>query len=209
MTAAVAEPLDVVTDPTALPVEDIDQDQAAGGQTAAERHGQGDDPHAPWGRRKDGTPRGKPGRPRKTPPSRPTAPRKSASSSTGSRTKGPDYRAGVLALLSLPAMLLGLLARVTGRADLAADSAAISVRAPQLADAAQITAEQDPRFAAILDRAMHVGPYGALVAAAGMLLAQVAANHGMLPAAESLGIFEPDTLITMVAQQQQEQQAAA
>lgn len=154
---------------------------------------------APWGRRADGTPKAKPGRkrrsdqaagervrpPRKTPPARPTrAPR------------GPDYAAGVRSLLSLPAMLLALLARVTGRTDLAADAAAITLHADELATAAQTTAHQDPRFAAILDRTMSVGPYGALFAALGVLGMQVAANHRLIPAAPALGILEPDTLVT-------------
>jgi hypothetical protein len=62
-----------------------------------------------------------------------------------------------------------------------ADAAAIAMHAEPIGDAMAETAANDPKFAAILDRILKVGPYGALFAAVSPLALQLFANHGYIP----------------------------
>lgn len=168
----------------------------------------GTDPEAPWGRKADGTPKAKPGRPKGTPDTSPrtrtaqrrvrvaAAPRPKPSKQSKPRAGAPDYRPGIAGLIQLAAAPLAV-AGVRSEA-CRADAAALVLHAETLAEAVQQTAEAVPQFAAVLDRVLSVGPYGALLAAAMPLAVQLAANHNLIPAqaAEAMGAMSRETLLT-------------
>jgi hypothetical protein len=80
------------------------------------------------------------------------------------------------------------------RPEFAADAAAITVHAPPIAGALDDLAQEDPAAAAVLDRILQVGPYGALLAAVAPLVLQVLANHSAIPPG-TLGTIPPPQLI--------------
>lgn len=160
------------------------------------------DPGAPWGRKADGTPRSKPGRRPKGEPKPDTGktatppPRKATSGRKPPPRKPskPDYRQGIVSLLSLPAGILGAAGAGLGRRELVADAATIMMHAPPIADGLNELAGLDARVAGVLDRVLAAGPYGALVGALVPAFAQIAANHGMIrPGA--LGTHDPEEII--------------
>lgn len=177
----------------------------------------GTDPDAPYGRKQDGTPKAKPGRPTGTPDSKPrhrstqrrtrvaaAAPRRRESKPRAktSKQQGPDFRPGIVGILQVVAAPLAV-AGIKSPA-CALDAATITVYAEPLAEAMQQTAEQVPQFAAVLDKVLTVGPYGALLAAAMPLAVQLLANHGVLPeqVATAMGAMSPEELMAQVAPEQ-------
>jgi hypothetical protein len=129
-------------------------------------------------------------------------PRKAASRKTSAGTKastGTDYRQGVAALLQIPAFALGVVGRY--RPAYALDAAALTLHTPTLADAVHQTALSDERVAAILDRVLAAGPYGALLGALMPLALQIAANHKAIPPVAELGILTPDQLVEALHKQ--------
>lgn len=165
------------------------------------------DPDAPWGRRADGSPKAKPGRPAGTPDgaprtrttqrrrmTAPAPPKRTAPKRTAKPTM-PDYVPGLVGIaqvVAAPLMIAGLKSPA-----LAADAAALTLHAEPIAQAMQATAEQVPAFAAVLDKVLTVGPYGALLAAVMPLAVQVMANHGLLPppVAQAMGAQSPEALL--------------
>lgn len=184
---------------------------APGEAPAPEMH---DDPAAPYGRRSDGTPKAKPGRPKGTPnngPRRPAPPRaktRKAPPSGGGRRSGPDYRGGIMGLIQLAATPLVVAGT---RSDAAmADAAALTVHGPPIADALHSLAQERPEVAAVLDRVLQAGPYGALLAAALPLAVQIATNHGLLPEplGQAMGAHSRRDLVAMMRPEQPPQQRA-
>jgi hypothetical protein len=85
-----------------------------------------------------------------------------------------------------------------------ADAAAIVIHAEPISHAAAEAAANDPRFAALLDRVLALGPYGALLGAVMPLALQLLANHGYVPEnfVKPLGLSTKDELMTaMMAMQ--------
>lgn len=123
---------------------------------------------------------------RKPPPRRAT--RKAAS-------KEPDYRDGVEALLQAPIFALGMLSRFSP--DFGLDALALSMQAPRIASAVNLIALEDAKFAAILERMLAVGPYGALFSALVPLGLQVLANHRVLAPNPQMGIYDPEDLLDL------------
>jgi hypothetical protein len=170
------------------------------------------DPEAPYGRKQDGTPKAKPGRPSGTPDGRPrtrtaqrrarvsaAAPRRRESKPKAAKSQFPDYRPGITGLIQVaiaPLALAGIKSPAC-----ALDAAAIACHAEPLADALQQTAEQVPQFAALLDKVLTVGPYGALLAATMPIAVQLLANHGIVPAeaAQAMGAMSPEDLMEQMA----------
>lgn len=153
------------------------------------------DPNAPYGRTRDGKPRRKPGPPpRKTPP----GPRSSAPPKTsGPRPKvasGPDYATAFAGLMQLPAAVLALAG--TRRPELKADAAAFALHTGPISQAVGQTAQEQASVAALLDRIITIGPYGALIATVSPLVLQVLCNHGVIPAGAA-GTIPPDQLVAM------------
>lgn len=173
----------------------------------------GADPAAPWGRKADGTPKAKPGRPAGTPDSNPrtrrpaprrarvtaAAPRKRESKPRSGKAQMPDYRPGITGILQLIAAPLAIAGAKSPTAAL--DAAAVTVHAEPIAEALQQTAEQVPQVAAVLERVLTVGPYGALLAAVMPLGVQLLVNHRVVPleAAEALGALSPEDLMAQLA----------
>jgi hypothetical protein len=128
--------------------------------------------------------------------------RTKTAASTPPRTKAPrakatvDYTPAVAGLLQLPAFALTFASRY--QPDLALDAMAISLHTPGIAVAVNAMAAEDEKIAALLDRILKVGPYGALLAAMTPLALQIAANHRMLPANPDMGILSPAALMEAV-----------
>lgn len=121
------------------------------------------DSEAPFGRFKNGNPR-------KRPPKGVDAPRKTRQQK--SRAK-PDYRDGIRGFAQIAAFAVNFFSPL--------DAVAITDHSENIANAAQITADNDPRFAAALDKILTVGPYGALLSASIGLFAQIGNNHDIIP----------------------------
>lgn len=100
-----------------------------------------------------------------------------------------DYRAGIEGIGQLAGGALFFVAP--------ADAAAVMLHTPPIAAALNDLAQQDPRVAAMLDKLLAVGPYGALLAAVMPLVLQILTNHGKIPAGV-LGTHTPDELIGAV-----------
>lgn len=164
------------------------------------------DPAAPYGRRSDGTPRSKPGRkpgtpnvtPRARAKARPQAaapPPRKTSTGGAKRRAEPDYRGGIMGLFQLttaPLLVAG------ARSDaMLADAATLTTYGPGIADALHALALERPEVAAVLERLLQAGPYGALLAACVPLGVQLAANHGLLPPAvyTALGGQDPKAMV--------------
>lgn len=160
------------------------------------------DPEAPYGRKADGTPKARPGRkpadgsaPRQTAPK----PGRKAPATRARATATPDYRAGISGVLQVPTAALAMAGRF--KPELTYDAAAIAVHTPSIAEALNSLAQEEPRVAAVLDRVLAIGPYGAIVGVMITLTAQIAVNHKRLPveAGAAFGAVEPDTLMASIA----------
>lgn len=198
-------------DPQPLTDDEID----AGAATVPAPSSDDPDPAAPWGRKADGTPKAKPGR-RKTgespaaPPMRPAGTkgrRTSAPSAPGRPGRSTDaaaatYSKVVADTLAVPAALLLGWGMQANSPALAADGAVLIEGTPALADAVGRLAVDVPQVAAILDRLAQASPYAALVTAAGMIVAQIAVNHGAIPPGLIPGTVGPEALIQRVAEKQ-------
>jgi hypothetical protein len=163
------------------------------------------DAEAPYGRRADGTPKAKPGRPKGSrsstgSPAAPRPPRPRSSTPRKAASK-PDYRQGVAGLFQLAAAPLAL-AGQRNKA-LLADSATLIAFSEPMANGLQTVAEQDARVAAVLDRVLSVGPYAAVIAPLIGLCTQLAVNHGVIPVevGQSMGAAHPDAVIEHVTGQ--------
>lgn len=114
--------------------------------------------------------------------------KKSKSSTSSTRPKktksGTDYTEGIAGLLSLPATALYVAGTAGKEPNLAliADANAIAVATPKIAVAVSDLANERPEIAAVLDKILKVGPYGALLTAVVPMVAQIMANHNVIPA---------------------------
>lgn len=157
------------------------------------------DAEAPFGRnKKTGEPNKRPPGPGRPPKAR-TKPK--AGKDTNQATESPEAiserrTAGVESLFNVgAAMALGLSVRF-GDA-LKADAVVLSKSAEPMAKACTEVAEQDPRFAALLDKITASGPYAALAATAVPIVAQLAMNHGVT-AMRALNAVPPEQLLAQL-----------
>lgn len=155
------------------------------------------DPEAPFGRKPDGTPykrnpenyrRGEnhprssgddaksPGRRKRSP----VAP--AVKFSTQERTRR------VFEFLTIPVGAVAVAAQVTQNAPLMADAVVLGHAAPGLAEAVAKVAEQEDKFAQIVDNLISTGPYAALFGAVVPLVVQIAANHSARVANVAVGM---------------------
>lgn len=114
---------------------------------------------------------------------------KKSKGSTGStrpkKTKnGTDYTEGIAGLLQLPTAALFMAGTAGKEPNLAliADANAIAVATPKIAVAVSDLANERPEIAAVLDKILKVGPYGALLTAVVPMVAQILTNHKIIPA---------------------------
>lgn len=175
------------------------------------------DPAAPYGYKADGvTPRKRPVSPNLRPfmrgnPGRPVGSgrgsraRGAASSAPRARTAGPraprggrvDYAKPLRGLGQLLAFPLSFVPATR------MDALAITAHWPAIADALDETAQNNVELAAVLDRVVKVGPYGALLTAVTPLLAQIAVNHGgPLQLLRSMGAISPQLLMARAMRDQ-------
>lgn len=110
------------------------------------------------------------GKPGKAKPPKPT------------RKGGKDYTPGVMGLFSIPIGAFAGLGAATKNDVFLADAATLNGYAPGIAGALNDLAQDNHQVASILDRALQVGPYSALIMATMPMVAQLARNHGVLPA---------------------------
>jgi len=120
------------------------------------------DPEAPYGRFKNGKPRKHP------PKNTSSAPRRSRA-----KTKGPSYTEAVHGMFQMVALPLTFVNP--------ADAWTINQHAGNIAVALNDLAQERPEVAAMLDRMLKAGPYGALVAACVPMICQLLTNHKLLP----------------------------
>jgi hypothetical protein len=104
-----------------------------------------------------------------------------------------DYKTPILGLMQIPAGALAIAGMQ--RPVFLADSAAITIHGPNIAEALDQLANERPEVAAVLDRVLQVGPYGVLIAAVAPLALQILANHNVLPGG-TLGTIPPPQLVT-------------
>jgi len=100
-----------------------------------------------------------------------------------------EYKEGINGLLQLGALAAFPVAP--------ADAAAVSMHGESVSEAVADLALTDERVAALLDKILTAGPYGALLAAVIPLAAQIAVNHGLLKPGLA-GTLAPRDLITEV-----------
>lgn len=127
-------------------------------------------------------------------------PRKSAKKTA---TGGTDYRPGIEGIFQLVAVPLAFTSPL--------DAWAVGAHSPSIAEALNDLARERPEVAAVLDRILQVGPYGALIGAVLPLAAQIMTNHKKLPAemAKTLGAIPRETLIKAMKDHANEAAAAA
>lgn len=149
------------------------------------------DEEAPYGRKADGTPREKPG-PKPGAPSASQGRARASSAGPKRKAKGAtDYRPGLLGIAQMVSLPLSFSEKTVP------DAWAIDQTAPGIAEALNDLAAERPEVAAMLDRILAAGPYGALIAALLPLVIQIATNHGLIPPAvsASLGAHDPATIV--------------
>jgi hypothetical protein len=114
---------------------------------------------------------------------------------------GTDYREGIEGLLQLPAAGLMLAGMQTGKLELVADAATITNAAPSIAEALSDLANDQPQIAAVLDKVLKAGPYGALITAMVPMAMQLLTNHKVVPAGV-MGTVEPGVVIQRMAEKE-------
>jgi hypothetical protein len=123
----------------------------------------GADSDAPFGRFKNG-------KPRKNPPKGVSAPRAKAGYKAKTKT---DYRPGFLGLAQMGAFVASFFSPL--------DAVAVTDHASNIAEAVQVTADNDPKFASAMDRILSAGPYAALLSATIPMVVQILHNHDKVP----------------------------
>ena len=139
-------------------MSDIDDGFVSGPEPTTEVFS-GSDGDAPYGRFKNG-------KPRKNPPKGVASPKRSREYKTRTKT---DYRPGFIGIAQLAAFVTGFFSPV--------DAVAITDHAPAIGDGVQITADNDPKFAAAMDRVLSAGPYAALISSCMPMFVQIMHNH--------------------------------
>lgn len=118
-----------------------------------------------------------------------------------------DYRPGINGLFQGICIPLSIAAP--------ADAFAVSQHGPNVAEALNQLAQERPEVAAMLEKVLAIGPYGALVAAVIPMVIQIAHNHNAIPErlATQMGATPKRVIISHLTaqaekwtQQQQQQQ---
>ncbi len=185
--------------------DDPDDDPAGGGVFGT------DDPEAPYGRFANGKPRKSPagsraGGKRPAGRRRPATPRKT----TGAKkTTGPDYVGASMGIVSVLQVVTGTAGTITKDPAFRADTATLVVMGPALAQVSGDLAQDEARWASVLDRMSTGAKWSPPLVVAVGFIAQLAVNHGLLPAG-LMGTRTPeqmqDAAVEMLDQVQAEQQ---
>lgn len=137
-----------------------------------------EDTSAPFGRYPSGRARKSAPKPKRARAASSTRPAASSSSKRAPAKR--DYGPGIRGLAQVVCLPLAFTAP--------ADAWAIDAATPGIADALNDLAAERPEVAAMLDRLLQAGPYGALIGAVVPLAVQLAHNHGLLPAAMAVKV---------------------
>lgn len=135
-----------------------------------------------------------PPRVRTTSTRRPAKGRESQGRKTAPKRKAPpppeppSPADAIRGILQLPAAALIITGQRLESVPIVADGATILVHGPQVAEAIEELARNDPRVMALLEKVLAFGPYGALLAALFPFVAQLVRNHNE-EAAPILGGF--------------------
>lgn len=119
------------------------------------------------------------------------------------KSYGTDYREGITGLLQLPAGVLGIVGMQTNNLPLVADAAVIEMHTPAIASALNDLAQERPEVAAVLDRVLKAGPYGAILAAVVPMTVQLLANHNVIKAG-MMGTKTPEELLGIPSERREE-----
>ncbi len=177
---------------------------------------EGATPEAPFGLTVTGRPKKRPGgRPRKgtTPPNRADAPAPAAKKATAPRptaAKKRDFRGPLEAALTMSLSLN----RYKLPEPVQMDVATVYVLRKPLAEAGNeylnVAAKKYPKFGMWLDKAAALGPNALAAGIAAKLVAQVAYNHGVIPAniAKLAGALNKDELLATLEKEVRKQAAA-
>jgi hypothetical protein len=133
---------------------------------------------APYGLTKSGLRKDHPPRKRKPP----TPGQKAHRAQPSGRTITTKRRTGLVQLTDMPKGILLGLGYKTGNEAMLADAVTIDMHAAPVCDAVAQLAEDNDRLAAVIDRLVEVGPMAQLGMVVGAMVAQLARNHGALPA---------------------------
>ena len=99
--------------------------------------------------------------------------KKTAAAPRGRKPKKPDYTEGINGLFQLVSVPLAFTAP--------ADAYAVAAHGPNISKAVNDLAQERPEVAAVLDKVLKVGPYGALLGAVIPLAVQIMHNHNVIP----------------------------
>lgn len=143
--------------------------------------------------------RGRPKRP--SPP--PAPPRAPAAKPKPKGKDRKDYKTPILGLGQLAAAPCLLAGQALRNPAFIADAAAVTMHTPPIAEAIDELANTDPQVAAVLDRLLVVGPYGAVLAASLPLAAQIVTNHNskVLSVTQAFGSVDPEHLIATLVEE--------
>ena len=168
------------------------------------------DPEAPYGRFKNGKPKKAPRRTAKSSgPKRVPAPRRTAAKKPPAAKKaaGPDYFKMSGDMVMEGVGILGVVAKITKSPALMADTVTLDLHAGNLADISAEFAEEEPRWAQMLERITSVSRWNKPLTIGIAIFAQAAVNHGMLPPG-IMGSRPPAELLE-IAEQRAKAAAAA
>jgi hypothetical protein len=115
-----------------------------------------------------------------------------------------DRAKGMAGFTQLGAGLLALAGRAKQSVALKADAITVASNADEIGKAVADTADQDERFAAVVDKLCSAGPYAALISVMVGVGSQCARNHGL----DIPGTVPPEKLLEM-AEAQTEMPVAA
>ncbi len=158
------------------------------------------DPEAPYGRRRDGQPKAKPGVKPKAPPprrARSGAPRRKPAAAPV------DYAKEVRGWFGLAQFGALMAYGRTQNEVFVADFMAIGMYADDLSAEAATIIEEDERLAGLVDRFVELGPYAKLAGIFGAFVAQLATNRSIAPVGV-LGSVDPNGLVRVYKQQKAE-----
>lgn len=104
---------------------------------------------------------------------------------------------GMTGLAQLGAGLCAVVGNTTGQVSFKADAITLASNADDIGEACAATADQDERFARVVDKLCAAGPYAALIGVMVGVGSQIARNHGL----DMPGTQPPEQLIQAAVEQ--------
>lgn len=159
------------------------------------------DPEAPYGRKKDGTPKQRPGRkPGSTITTMSTTPRRRTSASAQRRKLYTIRSAAIQDTLQLVAIGISMAGQFRQSAPLAADAILIGSNAEGIGNAVAEAAEQSEEIANAVDKLIGTTPYAPIIAVVMPVAVGIFANHNAA-VRHVTNSPSPDVIIAQYARQ--------